>query len=44
MLRDTALRFAQEKLEPHAAKWDEEQIFPVDVLREAAQLGFGGTH
>jgi alkylation response protein AidB-like acyl-CoA dehydrogenase len=44
MLRDTALRFAQEKMEPFAAKWDEQEIFPVDTLRAAAELGFGGVY
>ena len=44
MLYETAYRFAQEKIEPHAAKWDNEQIFPVEVLREAAELGFGGIY
>jgi alkylation response protein AidB-like acyl-CoA dehydrogenase len=42
MLRETALKFATEKMEPFAKDWDEKQIFPVEVLREAAQLGFGG--
>ncbi len=28
---------------PHAAKWDEEKIFPIDALRKAAELGFGGV-
>jgi alkylation response protein AidB-like acyl-CoA dehydrogenase len=44
MLYEMAHRFAQEKIEPHAAKWDNEQIFPVDVLRQAAELGFGGIY
>jgi len=44
MLRESALRFAQEKMEPHAKKWDEEEIFPIDTLREAAQMGFGGIY
>lgn len=43
MLRDTAMKFALEKMEPYAKEWDEKEIFPVDVLREAAQLGFGGA-
>eukprot|EP01119_Soliformovum_irregulare_P008372 TRINITY_DN21497_c0_g1_i1.p1 TRINITY_DN21497_c0_g1~~TRINITY_DN21497_c0_g1_i1.p1 ORF type:complete len:421 (+),score=110.31 TRINITY_DN21497_c0_g1_i1:30-1292(+) len=43
-LRDMALRFGEEKMEPHAKKWDEEEIFPVDVLKEAASLGFGGIY
>lgn len=39
-----AQEFAEEKLLPHAAKWDAEQIFPVDALRQAAELGFGGIY
>lgn len=38
-LYQTAMTFAQEKMAPFAAKWDEEKHFPVDVLREAASLG-----
>jgi len=40
----TARRFAQEQLAPHAAKWDESEHFPVDALRAAAGLGFGGIY
>jgi alkylation response protein AidB-like acyl-CoA dehydrogenase len=29
---------------PHAREWDEKEIFPVDALREAAALGFGGIY
>src|SRR5579883_1627834 len=42
--RDTARQFASEKMLPHAAKWDAEKIFPVEALREAASLGFGGIY
>ncbi|MCR9365902.1 acyl-CoA dehydrogenase family protein [Vibrio antiquarius] len=37
---DTAQKFADERLAPMAAEWDEKQIFPKDVLREAGELGF----
>ncbi|MCZ2367253.1 acyl-CoA dehydrogenase family protein [Vibrio diabolicus] len=37
---DTAQQFADERLVPMAADWDEKQIFPKDVLREAGELGF----
>ncbi|HIF5946711.1 acyl-CoA dehydrogenase family protein [Vibrio parahaemolyticus] len=37
---DTAQQFALERLAPMAAEWDEKQIFPTDVLREAGELGF----
>jgi len=43
-IEDAARRFAREKLAPHAAEWDEKEIFPVDVLREAAGLGFAGIY
>jgi alkylation response protein AidB-like acyl-CoA dehydrogenase len=42
--QDTARKFARDAMAPHAAKWDEEKIFPEDTLREAAQLGFGGLY
>lgn len=43
-VEDAARRFAREKLAPRAAEWDEKEIFPVDVLREAAALGFAGIY
>ena len=36
--------FAQGSLLPHAAEWDEQKIFPVEALREAAGLGFAGIY
>lgn len=39
-----AREFAKEKMLPHAASWEEDKVFPVDVLREAAGLGFGGLY
>jgi hypothetical protein len=43
ILRETALKFGTEKIEPFASEWDSQETFPVNTLREAAQLGFGGT-
>src|SRR6202050_3764026 len=43
-VRDMARDFAAEKIAPHAVRWDEEKHFPVDVMREAAQLGIGGVY
>ncbi|WP_281947224.1 acyl-CoA dehydrogenase family protein [Vibrio parahaemolyticus] len=37
---DTAQQFSLERLAPMGAEWDEKQIFPKDVLREAGELGF----
>jgi len=43
-VEDTARRFATERLAPHAAEWDEKELFPVDAMREAAALGFAGIY
>ncbi|MCV6575599.1 MAG: isobutyryl-CoA dehydrogenase [Cohaesibacter sp.] len=39
-----AADFAMNEMEPHAAKWDEKSIFPIETLRAAAALGFGGIY
>ena len=38
-LRETALSFAREVLAPKAQEWDERKHFPVEELRQAAELG-----
>jgi len=38
----TARQFARDEMMPHARAWDEAEIFPVEALRKAAALGFGG--
>ena len=43
-VEDMARRFATEKLAPYAAEWDATEHFPVDVMREAAALGFAGIY
>jgi alkylation response protein AidB-like acyl-CoA dehydrogenase len=40
----TARQFAREDMAPNARVWDEEEIFPVEALRKAAALGFGGIY
>ncbi|MGE5163387.1 MAG: acyl-CoA dehydrogenase family protein [Sphingobacteriales bacterium] len=40
----TAHTFARDEMMPHARDWDEDEIFPVDALRKAAALGFGGIY
>ena len=42
--RDTARDFAVAELAPHAGEWDAKSIFPVEALRKAAALGFGGIY
>jgi alkylation response protein AidB-like acyl-CoA dehydrogenase len=35
--------FAEKEIRPHVMEWDEKQIFPSDVLRQLAELGFLGV-
>lgn len=42
--QQTARDFAQDRLAPFAAQWDEDRHFPADALREACALGFGGLY
>ncbi|MXN67342.1 acyl-CoA dehydrogenase [Stappia sp. GBMRC 2046] len=42
--RDVAAQFARDEMEPYAREWDEKSIFPVETLRKAAELGFGGIY
>ncbi|MFN3857702.1 MAG: isobutyryl-CoA dehydrogenase [Caulobacter sp.] len=43
-IQEMAQAFARDELAPNAARWDEESHFPVDVLRQAAALGFAGVY
>ena len=43
-IRDMARNFAADHFAPNAAKWDAEEIFPADELREAAALGLAGIY
>ena len=42
MIRDAVRDFAQQELWPHAARWDKEHHFPVDVHQGLAALGAYG--
>jgi len=43
-IQDMARAFAEAELAPHSARWDEEKHFPVEVMRQAAALGFAGIY
>ncbi len=42
--QDMARDFATAEMAPHAAKWDEESVFPIETLRHAAGLGLAGIY
>jgi alkylation response protein AidB-like acyl-CoA dehydrogenase len=43
-IQDMALDFAKEQIAPHALEWDETDHFPVDVIRQTAELGMGAIY
>ncbi|ORB91024.1 acyl-CoA dehydrogenase [Mycobacterium persicum] len=44
VITETAAAFAAKRLAPHALEWDASNHFPVDVLREAAELGMAAIY
>ncbi|WP_265561794.1 acyl-CoA dehydrogenase family protein [Sphingomicrobium arenosum] len=43
-IQEMAQKFTADAITPHAAKWDEEHIFPKDVIKQAAEVGFGSIY
>ncbi len=43
-IQDMARQFTHDRITPNAGEWDEHKIWPVDVAREAGELGFGGIY
>lgn len=43
-LVDMVRHFSTESLAPNAAEWDETHYFPLDVLRQAGELGMGAMY
>ena len=39
-----AAKFAKTQMKPLMAEWDKNETFPIDVLREAAALGFAAIY
>ena len=44
MIAEAAQGFAEERLAPNAARWEEEETLDRDVLREMGALGFGSIY
>jgi len=44
MFADTAKQFAEAEFAPYAAKWDQEHIFPKEIIAKAGELGFCGLY
>jgi len=43
-IQDMARKFTADEITPHAARWDEELIFPRETIQKAAELGFGSIY
>jgi len=43
-IQEMAHRFTADAITQHAGEWDEKHIFPRDVVKAAAELGFGGIY
>ncbi len=43
IIEDTAREFAIKKILPHIMEWDEDQIFPIETMRELGSQGFMGV-
>ncbi len=41
---DAAREFGEREMAPHAARWDREAIFPLEVIRQTGELGFLGLY
>src|SRR5579875_805123 len=44
VITETAAAFAAKRIAPHALEWDAAKHFPVDVLRESAELGMAAIY
>ena len=42
-VRDTARDFAENEIAPYADEWEKQHLFPREVIRKMADLGFYGT-
>ena len=43
-IKEMAKNFAETELIPHASEWDQNEIFPIQTLKKAAQLGLAAIY
>ena len=36
--------FAEKEIQDHASEWDQKKIFPIDVIKKSAEMGFCGLY
>jgi len=42
-LRKSVREFAEQEIRPHVLEWDENEIFPLETIKKAGELGFLGA-
>lgn len=42
LIQDMARRFAEDRISPSAAKWEQDKAYPADLFQDLADLGFMG--
>jgi acyl-CoA dehydrogenase len=42
IFRTTVKKFVEKEIKPHLEKWEDEELFPVELYRKAAENGFTG--
>jgi len=43
-IQEMAQRFTADNITPFAGEWDEKHIFPIDTIKQSAELGFGAIY
>ena len=43
-IQEMAQRFTADTITPFAGEWDEKHIFPIDTIKQSAELGFGAIY
>lgn len=44
MLRELAHQFAEDEIRPHAEKWDDESLYPIETIKAAHEMGLLNLH
>ena len=43
-IQEMAQRFTADNITPFAGEWDEKHIYPIDTIKQSAELGFGAIY
>jgi alkylation response protein AidB-like acyl-CoA dehydrogenase len=43
-IKEMAKNFSETEFKPYASEWDQKEIFPVEALKKAAELGLAAIY